>query len=241
MKGLSVTLVEPEYPVNVGYVARLLKNFGIKNLYLVNPKVDLSVASIYASHGSDILDAAQTLDFKEIRRRHELLIATTSVRARRKGNVVRRSLAAADAAALARAAKSATLVLGRDTTGLTNEEIKLCDVVTTLDTGAEYNTMNVSHAAAIFLYLVSRRNRLTTRVTSRAAREVFARSLYELAVASGFADQKRSGLRESVKRVSATSQLTDRETFLVTGILRKARFAIARGSVKPSRRRKRRA
>jgi len=92
LRNLSITLVEPEYPVNVGYVARLAKNFGVRRIYFVNPKVDLSAASIYAAHGADVLDRAKTVEFGELRRIHDLLVATTAIRARRRGNLVRRVL-----------------------------------------------------------------------------------------------------------------------------------------------------
>ena len=60
-RGVSVTLVEPRGPVNVGHVARLVRNFGVEKLYLVDPKVDLSVAAVYASHAAEVLDANRTL------------------------------------------------------------------------------------------------------------------------------------------------------------------------------------
>ncbi|MDA4128440.1 MAG: hypothetical protein OK422_03125 [Thaumarchaeota archaeon] len=221
MDHISVALVEPEYPVNVGYVARLLKNFGVPKLYFINAKIDLSVASIYASHGADVLDSAECVDFGELRRRHELLVATSAVRARRKGNVVRRSVRLEKAASYVRASRSASLVLGRDTTGLTNEEIKLCDIVTTVDTGAPYNTLNVSHAAAIMLYLIYR-GRLRSRIPSKESRDIFGRQLYDLALATGFRKHKRIGLKQAIKRIAATSQLTEQELFLMTGIFRKA-------------------
>src|SRR5215471_6338451 len=82
--GVSVTLVEPRGPVNVGHVARLSQNFGIRKLYLVTPKVDMSVAAVYASHASSVLDEAIVTTFKQVREEHELLVATTAVKARRK-------------------------------------------------------------------------------------------------------------------------------------------------------------
>lgn len=217
----SVTLIEPEYPVNVGHIARLMKNFGVRKLFLVRPKVDLSVASIYASHGADILDSAERTSLNDVRKRHEILIATTAIRARRRSNVLRRSIRPEIAASLIRGARSASLVLGRDTTGLTNEEIKRCDVVTTIDTGTTYTTLNVSHTAAIMLYLVSK-NKSGARTVRRRSRDLFAEQLHELAVAAKFQKHKRPGLREAVKHLATTSQLSERELFLMTGIFRKS-------------------
>ena len=217
----SVTLVEPEYPINLGYIARLMKNFGVAKLYLVKPKVDLSVASIYASHGVDILDSAEKTNLSDVRKRHELLVATTAIRARKKANVVRRSMRPEDAASFIRGAESSSLVLGRDSTGLMNEEIKKCDILTTIDTGTSYTTLNVSHAAAIMLYLVAR-DKPSARTVRRRSRDLFAEQLYELAIAAKFQKHKRAGLSEAVKRIATTSQVSEKELFLMTGILRKA-------------------
>ena len=74
-KGVSVTLVEPRGPVNVGHVARLMQNFGVEKIYLVKPKVDLSVASMYASHASQVLDSALVTSFEKVRKENELLVA----------------------------------------------------------------------------------------------------------------------------------------------------------------------
>jgi tRNA/rRNA methyltransferase len=79
---LSVTVVGAEYPVNLGYIARLLKNFGVRRLYLVDPKVDMRAASVYASHGSDILEDAQVVTLGRVRKVHDFLLATTAIRAR---------------------------------------------------------------------------------------------------------------------------------------------------------------
>lgn len=217
----SVTLVEPEYPVNIGYVARLMKNFGVRKLYLVNPKADLSIASIYAAHGADILESAVKTSLEDVRKRHQLLVATTAVRARRKANVARRGMRPEAAASFIRGARSASLVLGRDTTGLKNEEIKKCDIVTTVETQTQYGTLNVSHAAAIILYLVAKEG-TGSRTVSRISRDLFTEQLYQLAVLARFQSHKKGRLTQTIRRIAATAQLSEKEMFLMTGIFRKA-------------------
>ena len=57
---LAVVLVEPETPGNIGSVARVMKNFGVKRLLLVNPKCNHLDGEAYgrAMHARDILKAA---------------------------------------------------------------------------------------------------------------------------------------------------------------------------------------
>jgi len=224
--GTSVTLVEPNYPVNVGHTARLVKNFGVKKLYLVKPKVDISVAAVYASHASDVLDRAIITTFERVRKENELLVATTAVKASKKSNVIRRTLSPDRLHALLSSSRTSSLVFGRDTTGLTNEEIRMCDVTTTIDTTPAYRALNLGHAVAIVLYLASRREGGRNRIQSRKAREVFARSLYELAVVSRMPPHRMKSLFEVGKRIATTSNLTDTQLNLMTGVFRKALLAL---------------
>ena len=182
-KGTSVTLVEPRGPVNVGHVARLVQNFGVEKLYLVEPKVDLSVAAIYASQASDDLDDAKLARFEKVRKDNELLVATTAVRASKKSNVVRRTVNPDRLHEILSAAKSSSLVFGRDTTGLTNDEVRACEITLTIDTSPALRALNIGHAVAIVLYVASRGGQGRGGSQGRMAREIFARSFYELAKA----------------------------------------------------------
>jgi tRNA/rRNA methyltransferase len=220
--GVSVTLVEPHGPVNVGHIARLMRNFGVEKLYLVDPKVDLSVAAVYASHASEVLDRAVVTTFDRVRKENELLVATTAVRATRKSNVIRRTVAPERLHDILSSSKSSSLVFGRDTTGLNNVEIEMCDVTVTIDALPTYRALNIGHAAAIVLYLASRGGGGKKPAQGRRAREVFARSLYELAEASRLPKHKTKKMYEVAKRVAATAGMTDAQLNLFSGVFRKA-------------------
>ncbi len=221
-EGASVTLVEPKYPVNVGHTARLVKNFGVGRLYLVRPKVDISVAAVYASHAADVLDRAIVTSFEQVRSENDLLVATTAVRASKRSNVIRRTVSPNRLNELLSSARRSSIVFGRDTTGLTNEEIQACDATTTIETDPAYRALNLGHAVAIALYLASRRRGTRRVVQSRQAREVFAQNLRELAVASKLPEHRVKNLLEVGRRLASSSSLTDSQLNLMTGIFRKA-------------------
>ncbi len=220
--GVSVTLVEPHYPVNLGHTARLLENFGVKKLYLVRPQVDISAAAVYASHAADILDKAQVTTLETVRREHDLLVATTAVRESRKSNVVRRTVKPERLREVLEASRSSSLVFGRDTTGLTNEEIAVCDITTTIETAPSYRALNLGHAVAILLYVVSRKGTGKGPAQSRRARQVFTERFYELAVASRLQPHKTKNLQEACKRIVAASNLSDSQLQMMSGVFRKA-------------------
>ena len=221
-RGVSVTLVQPKGPVNVGHLARLVSNFGAEKLYLVEPAVDISVAAVYASHASAVLDHAVVTTFEKVRKENELLVATTAVKAAKKSNVIRRAVRPDRLHDILSSATTSSLVFGRDTTGLTNKEIGMCDVTTTIETAPSYRALNVGHAAAIILYMASLRSDRHRREQGRLAREVFAKSFYELAKASRVPPHKIRNLFDVSKRIAATSAMTDAQLNLLTGVFRKA-------------------
>ena len=223
---LSLTLVGPEYPVNVGYTARLMKNFGVPKLFLVEPRIDLRIASVYASHGHDLIESAEIVGFEEVRKRHELLVATTAVRAKRKGNITRTTVRPEEVVNYVARSESVSLVFGRDTTGLRNDEIELCDIVTSLETGTQYRTLNLSHAAAILLYLISRAKMHRRTLQSFPARKMLASYAYQLAVESGLQEHRAKKLEEIMKRIALKSELNEREITAFLSLLRKAKQAL---------------
>lgn len=222
---LSVTLVGAEYPINVGYTARLIKNFGLGTLYLVAPRFDMKVATVYAAHGVDILKSAEVVGLKELRKRHDLLVATTAVPASRSANVNRLSFPPEEIADYVSTSKSTSLVFGRDTTGLRNDEIAQCDVVTSISTGSRYKTLNVSHSVAILLYLLSKPSARKERVPDPKLRNVFAKYAYELAIASGLREYRADRLQKLAHRISLRSHVSEEELTLLVFLLRRAAAA----------------
>jgi tRNA/rRNA methyltransferase len=237
---LSVTIVGAEYPVNLGYTARLLKNFGVRRLYLVDPRVDMRAASVYASHGADILKDSKVVTFARLRKVHDFLLATTAIRATRGSNVSRTTVKPEEAIVRLLAAGSASIVFGRDTTGLTNEELSLCDLVTTVDTRTSYSTLNVSHSVAILLYLTSRawagqgaRMAPMGSLASRERREAFSRCAYQLALVLGMPKHRAERMVQVARRVALKSEVSSKELGLLLSLMRKAELAVKRAEARP--------
>ena len=77
MPEISIVLVEPLYEGNVGFTARVMKNFGFTQLVLVNPCPLGDDAIMRASHARDVLENAQRMTIEEIYREFDFVIATT--------------------------------------------------------------------------------------------------------------------------------------------------------------------
>jgi tRNA/rRNA methyltransferase len=132
---VAVTLVEPQYPVNVGHIARLMKNFGLKSLYFVRPHFDKAEAAKYSTHGNDILIAAKSVTLSQLRKKFDVLIGTTAIQATSRLNILRESINAEQLAKIIHdsSTKDFCILLGRESSGLNNKELELCNLVVTID------------------------------------------------------------------------------------------------------------
>ncbi len=155
---LKVVIVEPKYQVNLGYIARVSKNFGVKRLYLVHPRAKLkgSKAIMYAKHARELLEEAMIYkNFDEATKDCDIIVGTTGIWRKSKANFKRIFLLEQAIARIKRSGKkdsTVALVIGRDDIGLTPAEIEKCDMMAYIGTNESYPVPNISHALAIFLY-----------------------------------------------------------------------------------------
>ncbi len=155
---LSVMMVEPTYAINIGYVARTMKNFGINNLILTGIKKIPQRAYKFSSHATDVLENAKILKFEEALDLFDYRIATSARADKNWRTALRRSHDPEVSLTYATRHQNILLILGRDTTGLTNEEIIKCDDLIKIPTGKTYPAMNISHSLAVLLYLWNKKN-----------------------------------------------------------------------------------
>ncbi len=158
---VTIVLVAPETSGNVGAIARTMANFGAKKLILVNPKCNhLNKAAFdRASHAKIILKNAKVIKSKDlkkiekqIRKFGNHIIATTS-KLGNDYNILRSPEYIHDIAPrVTQRGSDVVLVFGRESCGLTNEELEIADFAITIPTSDKYPVMNLSHAVSICLY-----------------------------------------------------------------------------------------
>lgn len=224
---LSVALVEPKYEVNVGHVARVMANFGFHDLLLVKPEVDLGKARMFASHAVSVLDDAKICSFEDLRR-FDYLVGTTAIFKVSPSNVLRSTVPPSFMAEeLSRFSGSVCLVFGRETTGLTNEELEALDMIVSIYSAPSYPTLNISHAAAILLYELSKHSfeDLDT-VANEEQRKRVVQYTVNLAKALGYAEYKIPIVETAVKRLISRGRPSSREATLLLGLFRLANRAV---------------
>jgi len=184
-----VVLVEPKYPGNVGAVARVMMNFHVEKLYLVNP-CELN-AECYARsmHATTILDNAKLFSsFKDAVRDLDYLVATSSVESKTEKRHLRNPMLLEDFAEKILDVKGKVgLVFGREDYGLFNEEIAACDIMLKIPTSDQYPSLNLSHAVTVVLYslfiretIIPKRRRSMGPIEKEKLYEFFIRLLDDI-------------------------------------------------------------
>ncbi len=163
----TVLLVRPEHAGNIGSIARLMKNFNFVNLVVFNPVESAEIIRShhtqgFAMHGKDILLNAEIIElksqnthldkYKELLQKFDLVIASTAKGMHYK-NI--RRLATFPAELILPISENPitiALVFGKESRGLTNEEIEFADLLLRIPSENAYPTLNLSHACGIILY-----------------------------------------------------------------------------------------
>ena len=151
---ISVVLVEPQGPLNIGSISRAMMNFGFSHLTLVNPQCDhLSNDALrMAVKTQSILENAKIVSTLEA----ALEGVNVSFGTTRRFGKYRNLFFAPDEAAEKIQATSdearVALVMGREDKGLKTDELDLCQYFITLPTDETYPSMNLAQATSLCLY-----------------------------------------------------------------------------------------
>ena len=153
---VRIVLVRPHYAGNIGSVARLMSNFGLVDLVLVDPVASLAEhdARRLATHGGSILESARILP--TLSEAIADCVATLATGGLADG-VKRKSVYGTPREKLpflieAIPSGPVALVFGPEPHGLTTAEIGVCHGMIHIPTTAEQSSLNLSQAVAICLY-----------------------------------------------------------------------------------------
>src|SRR5215212_9056548 len=227
---LRIVLVEPREAGNVGAVARVMKNFGFDDLRIVGEHPELlPVSSWWASGADDVLERAQfSPTLLDAIGDAQLTIATTSSRGRTTPADFTPRTLATHAASL-RDDDTLALVFGREDSGLTREELMLCQRTAVIPTNAIFPTMNLAQSACVFCYEL-------TAIAPVAIERTLARAdlverLHERAQALlhevGFLHANNPDhIYETVRAIAGRATLDEREAEILLGMLRQVEWRI---------------
>jgi TrmH family RNA methyltransferase len=227
---VRVVLVEPEHEGNVGSIARLMKNFDLSNLWLVNPKVEIgNGAYSLAVHAGEVLEKASIVeDLGDALEGVKWVVGTTSIVAKKPGNLRRTAITLEELAEQRmNGQEEVALLFGREGSGLSNRELDRCDVVVSIPSSSTYRALNVASAAAIVFYELrkaegNRGERGYLDEADPEIRERILRLFDALAMKVGTPNHKRRLADKAFKNIVSRAFISKREAVLIVGVLRRA-------------------
>jgi tRNA (cytidine32/uridine32-2'-O)-methyltransferase len=153
LDNIRIVLVNTSHPGNIGAAARAMKNMGLSRLYLVSPKQHPTFDAYSRAAGADdVLAEAIVTETLGEALRGCVWVAGTSARVR---TVQWPQYGPRECAAscLEQSAQGDTaIVFGRERSGLTNEELELCNGLVHIPTNPDYNSLNVAAAVQVLCY-----------------------------------------------------------------------------------------
>lgn len=152
LERVRIILVEPAGPLNVGSVARVMKNMGLDRLWLVNPKCDRNSkeARLMAVHGGEVLESAQEVaTLPEALAGCHRAIATT---ARRRDISIKLEPPRVALPWLLEDGVTSALIFGPEDRGLNNIELNYAQRFVGIVSSPEYPALNLAQAVAICCY-----------------------------------------------------------------------------------------
>jgi len=156
-ENIRIVLVEPSHPGNIGGAARALKNMGLTDLCVVNPKRFPDPQAEWRAAGAqDVLENITVVDSVQTAVADCHLVMGTSTRSRSIPWPV--DTADASAVKLVSAAKvgSVAVLFGRENSGLSNEELQMCHQHLVIPANPEYPSLNLAMAVQIVAYEIQK-------------------------------------------------------------------------------------
>lgn len=148
---VRIVMIGTTHPGNIGAAARAMKNMGLTDLALVEPKVFPSSEAIARAAGArDILDAARVCRTLEEAIADSERVIGASARLR---SISWPQLDPRECAALVTGSRAKTAILfGREHSGLSNEELERCHYLLHIPCNPEYRSLNVAAALQVVSY-----------------------------------------------------------------------------------------
>ncbi len=243
---IRIVLVEPAGALNLGSIARVMKNMGLTQLVIVNPQCEVlgEEASKMAVHAIDLLQSARIVpDLPTALAGCTRVIATTA-RARAIPTLLETPRQVLPW--LVDSVEPTALIFGREDSGLTNAELNYATRYLRIPVGSEYSSLNLAQAVGVCVYeLQMYASSLSSDLTSSDSIspqasisqqldiapvemiEGYYQHLETLLLEIGYLLPHTSTHRmEKLRRLYNRSQLSPNEVALLRGMLRQVSWAI---------------
>ncbi|MDX1403042.1 MAG: RNA methyltransferase [Woeseiaceae bacterium] len=226
---VRIILVGTTHPGNIGATARAMKNMGLTDLALVEPKTfPHEDATARASGAEDLLESAKVFASLDEALRDCVYVAGASARARSIGWPSMTPRDCAQRLVAESRQGVAAVVFGAEKSGLTNEHIDRCNTLLTIPTEPGFSSLNLAMAVQVVAYEL----RVAGMAQSAAAtetevppatseeRENFYAHLEAVLLRCGFLDPDNPRLlMRRLRRLFLKAELDQNEVNILRGML----------------------
>lgn len=235
-ENISIVLVNPQIPENIGSAARAMNNMGISRLILVEPKnsnID-RILKAATTHSSKIIDKMEVHDnLGDAIGGLQFIAGTTS-----RLGAIRPAMTTPEKLAeiLVPITKKnrAAILFGPEDRGLSNEHLRYCHTITTIPT-SDMPSLNLAQAVMIICYEIFKSSNKSTnthvpRMASSFELEGMYKHLKEVLLKIGFLNpQNPEHWMLHIRRFLSRVSLRAREVRIIRGICRQIDWYTNRG------------
>ena len=152
IKNISIVLVSPRIPENIGLCARVLKNTSFSNLCLINPRLDDKSFEV-SKRARDIIKKAKIYNsLREAVKNSHFVFGTTR---RKRGYASVYNFGGILPMLIASAKKrKISIVFGRENFGLSKEELEYCDSAFYIPADQKFSSYNLAFSVGIVCYKI---------------------------------------------------------------------------------------
>lgn len=225
-----MVLVDPKHQCNVGFIARVMKNFGFTRLFIAAEEFKIETKAYDCSgHARDVLEKARFIALHDVNDLFDIIIGTTAKTDQREGS----PRLALEPGTLKEKIKGVggekALLFGREDTGLTNQELERCDMVLNIPSDPAYATLNISHAVAVVLWeLFKEEEAPIIREAKGSEKEALLRRLDELLETIKYPNYKKKVAKRILRNIMGRAGVSGREAHTLAGIFKEANDEIKR-------------
>ncbi len=227
----SIVLVRPQLPENIGMVARVMNNFSLKDLIIVSPREGwLSNKSINsAKKANKIINKVKVYNsLSEALKKFSYVIATTN----RKRFLNKQSTNNfKNINNILNNYKKVALVFGPENSGLSNEDLRLSNLIFSINTNNNSNSLNLSHAVAIISHNIFEQNDTNKRKNTKEKINYVNKGqlskyydfLFDKLSSKNFfvPKEKTESMKNNIFNIYSKSPLTKKELQTLWGITKK--------------------
>jgi tRNA/rRNA methyltransferase len=245
LENITIVLMEPQIPENIGSVARAMNNTGINHLLLVNPKnCDLSrILKTATGTSIDIVEDMEVqANLETALGPFRYIVGTTARLGSRRPPLTEPKSLAHELTSISQD-NSVAILFGPEDRGLSNEHLRYCHTITTIP-AARFSSLNLAHAVMVICYeifLVSREPELKPlpRLANRFELEGMYRHLSDVLMKIGFINpQNPEHWMLNIRRFLSRLPLTAREVRIIRGICRQIDWYAGQTEKKGGKKRK---